>query len=212
MLSMIDVGIGNLRSVTNAFSRAGAEIERISRPQEIADAKVLILPGVGAFETAMDRMRQNSLIEPILHFAKIERRPIIGICLGMQLLGRVSEENGEHEGLGLIDGRVTRLRPGSVDYRVPNIGWHAVSGRGGNPLFPDEGPGGTFYFVHSYHLKCAQPVDSVATITYGAEEVTVAVAKDNVFGVQFHPEKSQDDGLDLLSRFLDYARQSVTTA
>lgn len=212
MISMIDVGIGNLRSVTNAFHRVGAEVKSISEPRQIADAEVLILPGVGAFETAMERMRQKNMVEPILNFARTERRPLIGICLGMQLLADLSEENGEHEGLGLIDGRVTRLQPGSSDYRVPNIGWHDVSGRGGKPLFPNKGPGGTFYFVHSYHLKCTQPVDSVATITYGAEEVTVAVAKNNVFGVQFHPEKSQDDGLDLLSRFLDYTLQAAATA
>ncbi len=132
--------------------------------------------------------------------------PLLGICLGMQLLAEESEEHGVHQGLGLIPGRVVRLIPDKPGYRVPNFGWHDATFTAGNPLF-DKNAGPTpFYFAHSYHFAAADTADVAATIDYSSRKITVAVARNNIFGLQFHPEKSQDAGLDVLARFLTHAR------
>jgi len=173
MLTMIDLGISNLQSVSEAFRRIGAPVEVADRP----GSGPVILPGVGAFGPAMQRLRERGLVEAL------RGRPVLGICLGMQLLADESEELGLHRGLGLIRGRVVRL----TGDRVPNIGWCDVDGIGG---------GRSFYFAHSYHFEC----DAAAgTIQYGGRRITAAVRQGQIFGVQFHPEKSQDAGLDVLA-------------
>lgn len=203
MISLVDMRTGNLNSVRNAFSRAGAETKTVATPDEIAAARVLVLPGVGAFETAMVSLRDRGLVEPIRKRVLQDRIPLLGICLGMQLMADESEEGGRHAGLGLIAGRVIRLKPDNKDFRVPNIGWYEVRGRQAEgTLHPAAADGASFYFVHSYWFDCAVPEAVAGTIDYSGRPVVASVEKDNIFGVQFHPEKSQDAGLDLIARFL----------
>ena len=205
-IAVIDAGIGNLRSVENAFERIGCAARTVTSAREIIGADAIVLPGVGAFEAAMNALNARGLIEPIKAKAA-HGTPLLGLCLGMQLYADVSEEFGEHAGLELVSGRVVRLTPKEPGFRVPNIGWHAVSPANNSPLFGKNIE--YFYHVHSYHFRCANPAHIAATIEYGGETIVVAVQRGNIFGVQFHPEKSQDAGLDLIARFCTLARQKA---
>lgn len=206
MLVIVDMKTSNLRSIDNAIRKVGAEPVISSSAREVERASALILPGVGAFEHALDNLRGAGLVDVLRRRVGEDGVPLLGICLGMQVLADFGEENGEHEGLGLVAGRAVRLRPGSSAFRVPNIGWYSVAGENDGALFGARADAGTFYFVHSYHLHCDDAADVSATIEYGDGRVTAAVEKGNVFGVQFHPEKSQDDGLDLLAAFVSRLR------
>lgn len=201
MIAMIDLGLGNLGSVACAFARLGREVAVVSTPAALQRAGALILPGVGAFGEGMARIRQKGLFEPIRRAALDDGKPLLGICLGLQLLAETGEELGSHAGLGLIPGRVVRLHPRGTGDRVPNIGWHRVAPTKESVLFAALPDGGDFYFVHSFHLVPNDAGLVSATIDYGGEPVTAAVEKGAVCGVQFHPEKSQDDGLEILSAF-----------
>jgi len=204
MVTIIDLSIGNLQSVANAFRRVGAEVSIVQTPDAAEGAQLLVLPGVGAFERAMVQLQERHF-GPFLHRHALERRqPLIGICLGMQLLADRSHEHGLFEGLGLISGEVVRLEPRPPESRVPNIGWMRVRAAKASPMFPAEVDGESFYHVHSYHLVCNDPFDVAATIDFGSREIVTAVERGNVFGVQFHPEKSQDAGLNLLRSLLNY--------
>ena len=200
MITIIDSGIANIGSVVAAYRRLGVATTTTTDPKIVAAASALVLPGVGAFADGMESLRQKDLVQPILD-AAAAGVPILGICLGMQLLAEVSEEFGEHQGLGLIPGRVIPLRPAQANERVPNIGWCDVTLNPQSSLFQNMGTSQTFYFVHSYYLNCSDSSHAVATIPFGGALVTVAVANRNIFGVQFHPEKSQDAGLQLLNQF-----------
>jgi glutamine amidotransferase len=199
---MIDLSIGNLESVANAFRRIGADVSIARTPDAAKGAHLLVLPGVGAFERAMAQVQEQGFGPFLRRHALERRRPLIGICLGMQLLADRSHEHGLFEGLGLISGEVVRLEPKPPDSRVPNIGWMRVSAAKASPMFPVEVDGQNFYHVHSYHLVCNDPSDVAATINFGSQKVVTAVERGNVFGVQFHPEKSQDAGLNLLHSLL----------
>lgn len=200
IFSMIDMQTSNLRSVQNAFRRIGAEIEIVTTAAEVEAARAIILPGVGAFEPARARLRDTGIDTTLQRRALQDGIPVFGICLGMQLLATWSDENGHHQGLELIDGTVRRLDPGDSSDRVPNIGWCDVTPRNENAMFSHGEQTEAFYFVHSYYLDCDNPNDIAAAINFGNNPVPVAVARGNVMGVQFHPEKSQDAGLDLLLR------------
>ena len=200
MITIIDSDIANIGSVLSACRRIGVESTVTTDPAEVSSALALILPGVGAFADGMDCLRRHGLVQPIQE-AATRGVPILGICLGMQLLAEVSEEFGEHQGLGLIPGRVVRLQPANAGERVPNIGWCDITATPGARLFAGIENGSAFYFVHSYHMACTHSQDSVADISFGASPVSIAVERGNVFGVQFHPEKSQDLGLQLLDNF-----------
>jgi imidazole glycerol-phosphate synthase subunit HisH len=203
MITVIDSGIANIGSVTTALKRVGACLEITTDAQAVRRAKALLLPGVGAFADGMQSLRRHGLIEPIREVAH-SGRAVLGICLGMQLLADVSEEFGVHQGLGLIPGRVVRL-PSLDGLRVPNIGWCDVRLQGEARLFAGIQSGASFYFVHSYHMVCENPHDSVGAMTFAGRNFGVAVQRDNVFGAQFHPEKSQDVGLAFLSNFVTLA-------
>ena len=203
-LTVIDLDIGNLQSVTSAFERVGAEVVVVRSPTEVETAGVLVLPGVGAFGRAMARIEERGF-KPMLRFHALEAgRPLVGICLGMQLLADRSYEYGQTEGLGLIAGEVVKLEPEPPDSRVPNIGWMPVHGKRPSHIFPAAIDGQSFYHVHSYHLVCANAVDAAATITFGNRDVVTAVERGPIFGVQFHPEKSQDAGLHLLDSLVNH--------
>lgn len=192
MITIVDYGMGNLRSVRRALEHLGAEARVTAEPDAIRGATKVILPGVGAFGEAVRRIDMLGLRAPILdHVGR--GFPLLGICLGMQLLFADSEESPGFEGLGLFPGTVRRFR-GSLP--VPHIGWNDARPARPSLLFEDQG--GCYYFVHSYYAEC--DAATTATTSYG-ETFASAVEHGNVMGVQFHPEKSQHDGLALLRRF-----------
>jgi glutamine amidotransferase len=202
MITIIDSGIANMGSVLAAMRRIGAPVEVTAEPEVVRRAGALVLPGVGAFADGMESLRRHDLIEPV-RAAADAGKPILGICLGMQLLGEASEEFGDHQGLGVLPGRIKRLPAGHG--RVPNIGWCDLAARPGARLFHGIEDRSSFYFVHSYHMSCAMPSDVSGTIGFGDAQITVAVERGNIFGVQFHPEKSQDVGLAVLANFVSCA-------
>ncbi|MBV9521609.1 MAG: imidazole glycerol phosphate synthase subunit HisH [Alphaproteobacteria bacterium] len=204
MITLVDLGISNLASVVRALERVGAPFVQCRGSGDLDDAAAILLPGVGAFGDGMASLREKALVAP-LRRAAAAGTPIFGICLGMQLLAEESEEHGRHQGLGLIRGRVLRLAPREAHGRVPNIGWCDVTPTRRGVLFPD-GQGGCFYHVHSFRLDPADSACIAATIAYSGEAIPVAIEQENLFGVQFHAEKSQDAGLDLLAAFLAHLR------
>jgi len=203
-VGILDYGMGNLRSVANALRMAGAEPVIIGRPEEVQSCERLIVPGVGAFTQAMQHLAESGM-GAALEQARRAGRPILGICLGMQLMCRSSQEDAPddaaHAGLGWIDARVLRF-PGSPGFKVPHMGWDDVRpAQAGHPLLQGIADGSDFYFVHSYYVDCADPGDILLAGDYGVPYCT-AFARANVAGVQFHPEKSQQAGLRLLKNFL----------
>lgn len=197
MIAIIDYGMGNLHSVSKAVERLGYEAMVTGDAEQILAAEGAILPGVGAFGDAMEQLRESGLNDVVLRYAE-SGKPLLGICLGMQLLFASSEEHGNHEGLGLLPGTVVRFRG---DYKVPHMGWNKLSYKqSASPIF--EGiEEGHVYFVHSYHAKPERESDLLAVTDY-YQPVTAIVGRDNVYGMQFHPEKSGDIGMQLLRNFL----------
>jgi glutamine amidotransferase len=200
MITIVDYGMGNVRSVYNALDLLGAEVTISSDPAEVARAERLILPGVGAFGLAMQYLRESGL-QDALNESVLERgTPILAICLGMQLLAQDSHEHGQHAGLGWLPGQVRHF-DAIGDLRVPHVGWNAITPQEDGALFRNLGPKREFYFVHSYYFTTQDPAIIAATTTYGHEFVS-AVQRGNIFGTQFHPEKSQDAGLRVLRNFM----------
>jgi len=205
MIAIVDSGVANLGSVEAAFRRIGIQGRVTADGRAVRCAAAVLLPGVGSFADAMATLLERQLVEPI-RAAAADGVPVMGICLGMQLLAEQSEEFGCHEGLGLIPGRVVRLNPSRPSERVPNIGWCDVTPAPNAALYREVARGTAFYFVHSYHLDCCDPADVAATIRFGGGTVAAAVQRGNVHGAQFHPEKSQDGGLAVLAAFAALAR------
>ncbi|MBD5153813.1 MAG: imidazole glycerol phosphate synthase subunit HisH [Oscillibacter sp.] len=204
MIAIIDYGVGNLFSLKSSFAAIGAETVVTGDPAVIRDADKLILPGVGAFGDAAELLRQDGLDKLVCEETG-SGKPLLGICLGMQLLFDYSLEYGRHEGLGLIPGSVRPIADYiPVGYKIPHIGWNALhfpAGKPVSPLFRHIHEGDCVYFVHSFcGAECGESV--IASAEYGAE-LTAAVAKDNVYGVQFHPEKSGNVGLNILRAFCE---------
>jgi glutamine amidotransferase len=203
MIVVVDYGVGNVAALLNMLDYLGVEAMASGDASVIAAAPKLALPGVGAFDKAMSTLRQRNLVAP-LNEAVLQRRvPILGICLGMQLLTRGSEE-GTEAGLGWIDADVRRiLPPEGSGLKVPHIGWSDIEPTGASPLFERLKDRERFYFVHSYHVVCDREADVAASIDYGGPLVC-AVVRDNVHGAQFHPEKSHRFGMRLLRDFAEY--------
>jgi imidazole glycerol-phosphate synthase subunit HisH len=199
-VTIIDCGIGNIKSVQRMFQAADGSAEIIDRPEKLNGAKRIALPGVGAFDAGMSALGQG-WIEPLNKLALERKVPVLGICLGMQLLCRKSDE-GRLPGLGWIDADVTELDTGGrQDLKLPHMGWSVVTPTEANPLIPVEEAEQRFYHVHRYRAVCDRDENVLATAEYG-RPFTTAVRRDNVFGVQFHPEKSHRFGLALMRRFL----------
>lgn len=197
MIAIIDYGMGNLHSVSKAVERLGYEAVVTGDAEQILAADGAILPGVGAFGDAMEQLRESGLGDVVKRYAE-SGKPLLGICLGMQLLFSSSEEHGDHEGLGLLPGSVVRFRG---DYKVPHMGWNKLSYKqSASPIFQGIEEGHV-YFVHSYHAKPERESDLLAVTDY-YQPVTAIVGRDNVYGMQFHPEKSGDIGMQLLRNFL----------
>ena len=201
MVAIIDYGVGNLFSLCSSFAAIGAEAEITSDPERIRRADRVILPGVGAFGDAAEKLRKTGLDAAVVSEAAAGK-PLLGICLGMQLLFDKSFEYGEHAGLGLIPGAVRSIAEViPADYKIPHIGWNALIFKAPTPLFRYIREGDCVYFVHSFAaFDCAQSV--IAAAEYGAE-LTAAVQRGKVFGCQFHPEKSGAVGLNILRAFCE---------
>ncbi len=195
MIAIIDYGMGNLRSVQKAFEYLGLDARITDSQNDLKDASHIVLPGVGAFADAAACLDQSGMQRTMLEEIK-KGKPFLGICLGMQLLFDASHENGEHKGLGLISGEVVPFKVQGL--KVPHMGWNSLIARD-NALF-DDIDGKFVYFVHSYHAAGVPDCCIIAEADYG-DRFTAAVQKDNIFGLQFHPEKSGDTGLDMLRRF-----------
>ncbi|MGD8624786.1 MAG: imidazole glycerol phosphate synthase subunit HisH [Anaerolineae bacterium] len=193
---IVDYGVGNLRSVQKALERVGAGATIQSDPAALDPAQGVVLPGVGAFGDGMAQLRARGLVEPLLRQVG-QGKPLLGICLGMQLLFEESEEMGRHPGLGLLPGRVVRFPEN--DLKVPHVGWNRLR-FAGHPLLAGIPPGAYAYFVHSYYARPQAPGDVLATTDYGLAFASV-VGRGRVWGAQFHPEKSQEVGLRLLANF-----------
>lgn len=198
MIVVVDYEMGNLRSVQKGFEKVGKPAVVSQDPDEVAKASALVLPGVGAFPECMRNLAKFKLVESILDFIR-SGRPFLGICLGLQLLFDESEEFGVHEGLKVIPGRVKGFDR-NMGLKVPHMGWNQVRFTGEYPIFKGIPQETYFYFVHSFYVEPDNPADTAAVTEYGIP-FTCAVARDNVFAVQFHPEKSQENGLKILSNF-----------
>jgi glutamine amidotransferase len=196
-IGIVDYGMGNLHSVHNALFHLGFDADLVSTPKELANCERLILPGVGAFAQAMANLHALNLVESIKSFAQ-SGRPLLGVCLGMQLLASEGFEYGRTEGLGIIKGKVVTLD--TQGRRLPHVGWNSVAIQKPHPLFKTQTKKADFYFVHSYHFVTEDPADALTTTEYG-ENFISSVSRDNAAGVQFHPEKSQEHGLRLLEAF-----------
>lgn len=201
-VAIVDYGMCNLDSIRRAIEECGGNPRITEDAREIARAERIVLPGVGAFADAMRNLRERGL-DKVLREQAAERVPLLGVCLGMQLLADAGEEGAGAEGLGLIPGRIVKLRPTEDSPRIPHIGWNEVYPAPGNPLFGNIAPGRDFYFVHSFHFQCADSAHATATTPY-CGGFTSVVTRDAVMGVQFHPEKSQKAGFSLLRNFLGF--------
>jgi len=197
---LIDAGTGNLRSVQKALENVGANVERTDEPQKVLSGKRVVLPGVGAFGDFMSGLRARGL-EEIVKEVATRGVPLLGICVGMQALFDVGEEMGEHKGLGLLPGKVLKFAE-SLPVKIPHTGWNQIETRKEASLFEQVNAGAYVYFNHSYYCQPRNSSDVLATTDYGIN-YACAVQRENIFGVQFHPEKSQAVGLQILKNFVE---------
>ena len=203
-VAIVSYGVNNIGSVRRALVDLGADVVLAEHHDALAGADRVVLPGVGAFGEAMDRLRAGGWVDGLRQLVS-QGRPLLGICLGMQMLADSSDENGAHEGLGLIAGRVRRLDALGCSLRIPHVGWNDVEFDRASPLFEGIPQGTDFYFVHSYAFEAGLPDTVRATTAYDVPLVA-SVQREHVFGTQFHPEKSSRAGRQVLKNFLDYGR------
>ena len=201
MITIVDYGLGNIRAFVNVYKRLNLEARTATKAEELEGSSKLILPGVGTFDHAMGRLNESGMREPLEDLVLVQGIPVLGICVGMQMLARSSEE-GRSGGLGWISGDVRsfRSREAFSGLPLPHMGWNEVRQSVRGRLFEKVDSGARFYFLHSYFLDCDYPADSLAVAEYGIE-FSCAVNKGNIFGVQFHPEKSHRAGTQVLRNF-----------
>ena len=212
-VSIIDYGMGNLRSVQKGFEKIGAQAKVINTPQQVADAEAIVLPGVGAFKNCLENLDSLKLITPIIRSIE-SGKPFLGICLGLQILLTESEEFGSTPGLDIIKGRVIRFEKEissehKPHLKIPHMGWNSISIKKGGPHFKGIENETYLYFVHSYYVKPKDEEVIATTTDYGIEFVS-SILKDNIFACQFHPEKSQKAGLKILKNFTAASGQKTT--
>ena len=199
MIAIVDYGVGNLFSLRSSFAAIGEDVSVTASPEELGAADGIVLPGVGAFGDAAEKLRRSGL-DLVLREEAARGKPLLGICLGMQLLFERSFEHGEHPGLGLLKGSVRPIAERiPAELKIPHIGWNALRFVKDSPLFASLREGDHVYFVHSYAAEDCE--DSLLAVTEYGADLTAAVGKDNVYGCQFHPEKSADVGLTILRNF-----------
>ncbi|MEW5715681.1 imidazole glycerol phosphate synthase subunit HisH [Pseudomonas sp. SB113] len=203
MITIIDYGLGNIQAFVNVYKRLHIPVTVARSALELQGASKLILPGVGAFDHAMERLNASGMREALDELVLVKKVPVIGICVGMQILADGSDE-GTLPGLGWVSGRVRHFRsvPGLERLALPHMGWNDVEPAYLNPLFKGFEQESRFYFLHSFYFECAQPSHAAARASYGLD-FSCAVAVDNVYGVQFHPEKSHHFGVGLLKNFAE---------
>lgn len=202
IVGIVDYQSGNIRSVRNAVEHAGAVGRAVRSPEEMQGCTHVILPGVGAFRFCAERLEASGLLPALRHWALVDGRPLLGICVGMQLLGDYSEEHGRHEGLGWIGGAVSRLENGGDPaIRIPHVGWNEVTFRGPIGGFR-AGESANFYFDHSYAFEPADHADEAATCQHG-RSFSAVLRRNSIVAAQFHPEKSQSSGMRLLHGFFE---------
>jgi glutamine amidotransferase len=202
MIAIVDYGLGNVRSVMSALEFLGVCATITRNPDDLFAAEKLILPGVGSFRAAMENIHRRDLQAPIVACVREHKTPILGICLGMQLLAESGDEDGTTPGLGLIAGEVTHFPDVAPPMRIPHIGFNtATFVQGEGSIFQGLGPHADFYFVHSYRMICSEPSDVSSSCEYG-ERFTASVQRGHIYGTQFHPEKSQSNGLRVLKNFV----------
>lgn len=201
MIAIVNYGSGNIQAIANIYGRLGVPFVVAATPAELAGTDRVILPGVGAFDQAMNELDASGMRQALDTCVLEQRQPILGVCVGMQLLARSSDE-GEAKGLGWIDGVVVRFDQATVGQatQLPHMGWNTVEPVRADPLFEGVEAQNGYYFLHSYHFRCDHPHDVLATTEYGAA-FTCAVRRENIYGVQFHPEKSHQNGVQLLKNF-----------
>lgn len=203
-IGIVDARIGNIGAIRSILNKIGANGEVCSDPRMISDFDQVILPGVGAFDNGMRSLREQGWIDVLNDIALVKRKPILGICLGMQLLCNASEE-GILPGLGWIDAEVNRFDfPQTSNLKIPHMGWNTITICKENPLIESTGTEHRFYFTHSYHANCRNREDVLA-VTHHGYEVTAAISRNNIFGVQFHPEKSHKFGISLMKKFVEFS-------
>jgi glutamine amidotransferase len=205
-LVVIDYGAGNIASVGNALETLRVPYCVARSPADIDHAPGIVLPGVGAFAAAMEQLRHLGLVEPLTDAVLVRSTPFLGICLGMQLLARDSTEQGLHAGLGWLDGHVRAISP-APGLRVPHVGWNVTNSAQDHDMFANIGAGAHFYYDHSFALECA-PELVVAQCDYGSK-ITAAIRRDHIWATQFHPEKSQRNGLVLLRNFSNFVNRNA---
>jgi imidazole glycerol-phosphate synthase subunit HisH len=204
LLAIIDYGMGNIRSVQNAFELLGVKTILTKNKKELSDSDGIILPGVGAFQDGMKNLHKDNLIDFLTEMVIDKKKPYLGICLGLEFLAEKSFENGEHDGFGWIKGEIKKITPDSSSYKIPHMGWNdtQIISSGGLLSELDDA---SFYFLHSYYFQVDELEKSCITsiCDYGGIPITATLQKNNIFATQFHPEKSQLSGLKLLKNFLD---------
>ncbi|HEX5636529.1 MAG TPA: imidazole glycerol phosphate synthase subunit HisH [Gammaproteobacteria bacterium] len=200
---IINYGMGNLGSVRRAFENIGAETSIANHPAAIFDADRIVLPGVGAFAEGMKCLSDAGWVEALHEAVTRQQRPLLGICLGMQMLASASQEGGQSAGLALVPGQVQRLDALGCKLRIPHMGWNEVRHKGNDAIFSGIPDASDFYFVHSYAFVPENDEHVIATVPYGFD-VAAVIRKENVYGCQFHPEKSSKAGMQLLKNFMDY--------
>lgn len=202
MLAIIDYKMGNIRSVAKAFEILGADAIISNKIEDLKKAERLVLPGVGAFSDGMKNLEELGLMEALSEEVIKNKKPFLGICLGMQLIARESEEFGKHKGLGWLNAEIKEFKFEDKSLKIPHVGWNNINIKKTGGLFEGIKNGAEYYFVHSYYMSCNEDI-TTATCNYGTE-FTAAVQKGNIFATQFHPEKSQTAGLKLLKNFLNW--------
>jgi imidazole glycerol-phosphate synthase subunit HisH len=204
-VAIIDYGMGNLYSVTSALEYLGCVVELVSDPHTISSENIIVLPGVGSYRVAMETIRERGIDEALLHATKVKGSFLLGICLGMQLLGSSGNEDGESIGLGFVGNKVERfLESKMIGLKLPHVGFNEIKITNRVDLFYGLPDSACFYFNHSYRMLSDGIIKEQALCSYG-EEFLAAFKKDNICGAQFHPEKSQNNGLVLLKNFLEMA-------
>lgn len=205
-IGIVNYGMGNLLSVKNAIEYLGGEAIICDDPAQMEGIGKFILPGVGAFRDCADALKKRGFISFLNRVVTLEKKPILGICLGMQVMAKKSYENGEFEGLGWFDAEVKSIKTIAPHISVPQIGWNEIKLNRNHPIWEGLPINPEVYFVHSYFVQLADPKDCIAEVQYG-QQLPAAIAKENIVAVQFHPERSQDIGLKILENFLNWEGQ-----